>query len=251
VRRLALLVGVASLIVGCSQPLRATVPKPKPCAVVYSVVRCQAMTDVVAADVSKNRDDVVSVAIVPDAPPGGVHLGAGWHVRVRVALKDGSLHDKEICGGVIHEPACLDETSLEVRSAISDGYQDVPEGAAPLPTLEPSAVTSASAIAVDSISIPIGRLGEQEVVVGEGSLPNGIWTTGTFDFAAPWPDDVALRDAIVTLELRSVEPDGKPFDNAYRHGWRPGVERVRAVLRFDVLWFRPGATLEIRNLKVG
>jgi hypothetical protein len=35
------------------------------------------------------------------------------------------------------------------------------------------------------------------------------------------------------------------------HGWRKGVERVRAILRFDVLWFRPGATLELRDVSVG
>jgi len=55
----------------------------------------------------------------------------------------------------------------------------------------------------------------------------------------------------VTLEVRSLEPDGKPFENMYVHGWRDGVERVRAIVRFDVLWFRPGATLELRNVSVG
>jgi len=88
------------------------------------------------------------------------------------------------------------------------------------------------------------------VVVGEGSLANGVWTAGTFRFVDTWPADLALRDAIVLLELRSLEGDGKPFDNYYLHGWRAGVERVRAVLRFDVLWFKPGATLEIRNVVV-
>jgi len=208
------------------------------------------MTDLVAADLGKNRDDVAAVAIVPDAPPGGVHLSAGWHVRVRIALKDGTLHDKEICGGVIHEPACLDDPALELRSPIVGGYRDVPEGASPLPAVAPSAVAAARPIAVDSLSIPIDRLGVYEIVLGEGSLPNGIWTSGHLEFADPWPDDLALRDAIVNLELRSLEPAAAPFDNAYVHGWRDGVETVRAVARFDVLWFRTGATLELRNVSV-
>ena len=251
IRRLVAIAALAGSVVGaCSSlPMASESKQPKPCAVVYSVARCDAMTDLVAADIGKNRDDVVSVAVVPDAPPGGVHLSAGWHVRLRIALRDGSIHDKEICGGVLHEPACLDDPRLEIRSAVQ-GYKDLPEAASPVPASDPSAVAAASPIVVDSLSIPIDHEGKQEVVIGEGSIPNGVWTVGTFDFADAWPDDLALRDANVILELRSLERDGKPFDNAYIHGWRAGVERVRAVLRFDVLWFRPGATLELRNVSV-
>ena len=225
--------------------------QPKACAVVYSVARCDAMTDIVAADLGKNRDDVAGVAIVPDAPPGGVHLSAGWHIRVRIALKDGTLHDKEICGGVIHEPACVDDPALEVRSPISGGYRDIPEDASPLPPLAASAVAAASPIIRDSISIPIERLGTYEITLGEGTVPNGIWTSASLAFAEPWPEDVALRDAIVNLDLHSLEPAAVPFDNMYVHGWRDGVERVRAIARFDVLWFRLGATLELRDVSVG
>jgi hypothetical protein len=251
IRRLLATAAVALLASACSiLPMTTESRQPKPCAVVYSVARCDAMTDIVAADIDKNRDDVTAVAIVPDAPPGGVHLSAGWHIRVRIALRDGSIHDKEICGGVLHEAACLDDPRLQIRSAI-DGYRDVPEGASPIPALGTSAKEAASPIRVASVSIPIDREGPQEVDIGEGSLPNGVWTIGTFDVAEPWPDDVAFRDATVVLELRSLERGGKPFENMYVHGWRDGVERVRAVLRFDVLWFRPGATLELRNVSVG
>jgi hypothetical protein len=251
--RLAAAGALAALVAaGCSLlPSTAEAARqPKACAVVYSLARCQAMTDIVAADVGKNRDDVVAVAIVPDAPPGGVHLSAGWHVRVRIALKDGTLHDKEICGGVVHEPACLDDPALEVRSPVVNGYRDRPEGATPLPAPALSVVEAASPIEVDSLSVPIDHLGTYEVPLGEGTLPNGIWTSGALEFAKPWPDDLALRDAIVELELRSLEPGGKPLDNAYEHGWRDGVERVKAIARFDVLWFRPGATLELRDVSV-
>jgi hypothetical protein len=251
IRRLLPAAAVALLASACSiLPITTESRQPKPCAVVYSVARCDAMTDIVAADIDKNRDDVTAVAIVPDAPPGGVHLSAGWHIRVRIALRDGSIHDKEICGGVLHEAACLDDPRLQIRSAI-DGYRDVPEGASPIPALGTSAKEAASPIRVASVSIPIDREGPQEVDIGEGSLPNGVWTIGTFDVAEPWPDDVAFRDASVVLEVRSLERGGKPFENMYVHGWRDGVERVRAVIRFDVLWFRPGATLELRNVSVG
>ena len=251
-RRLMAVTAVAAFVASaCSMLPRASESRqPKPCAVVYSVARCDAMTDIVAADIDKNRDDVTAVAIVPDAPPGGVHLSAGWHIRVRIALRDGTIHDKEICGGVLHEPACLDDPRLQIRSTL-EAYHDVPEGSSPVPASDASANHAASPIRVASLSIPIDRQGSQEVVIGEGSIPNGVWSVGTFEFADAWPDDLALRDADVVLELRSLERDGKPFDNAYIHGWRDGVERVQAVLRFDVLWFRPGATLELRNVSVG
>jgi len=251
-RGVSALAAVAGLLAAaCSMfPSAADDRMPKPCGVVYGVARCEAMTDIVAADVGKNRDDVTSVAIVPDAPPEGVHLGAGWHIRVRIALKDGSAHDMLICGGVVHEVACLDDPQLEVRSALSGGYRDVPEGSTPVPTLEPSAAQAAAPLVLDSLSIPIDRLGAREVVLGDGSLPNGLWTAGTVEFAEPWPDDLALRDAVVLLEVRSLEPHARPFENAYTHGWRSGLERFRAVLRFDVLWFRSGATLELRNVSV-
>ena len=135
--RLVAIAAVTAFVAGACSLLPGTAAsrQPKPCAVVYSVARCDAMTDIVAADIDKNRDDVVSVAIVPDAPPGGVHLSAGWHVRVRIALRDGSIHDKEICGGVVHEPACLDDPRLEIRSTI-DAYRDIPEGSSPIPRVD-------------------------------------------------------------------------------------------------------------------
>lgn len=217
------------------------------------------MTDVAAAEIGKNRDDVAAVAIVPDPPPEGTTLGGAWPIRVRISLRDGSTHDAKMCGGVSSAAACTDDSHLEVRSAIGGGYKDIPCGvdpddtsacATPLPTFDPAAIAAAEPITLDQVSIPIERLGDQEVVVGDGTLANGIWTAGAFRFADTWPADVALRDAHVVLVLHSLERDGKPFDNYYVHGWRAGVERVRAVLRFDVLWFKPGATLEIHDFNV-
>lgn len=59
-RRLVALTALAALVAGgCSiVPTAADERQPKPCAVVYSIARCAAMTDIVAADVVKNRDDV-------------------------------------------------------------------------------------------------------------------------------------------------------------------------------------------------
>jgi hypothetical protein len=248
VRRLAALAIVALAVSGCSL-LPDLGQGPRACIDAYSANRCLAMTDVAAADVSKNRGDVVGIVIVPDPPPDGATLGGASPIHVRVAFRDGTTHDARMCGGIPWGPACSDEPSLSPRSALG-AYTDVPAGSTPVPSPQPEAKEAATSIVIDTLTIPIERQGSYEIVVGRGSLPNGRWTIGSFDFADPWPDDVAIREGYVTLELRSLEPDGKPFDNYYLHGWREGVERVEAVLMFDVLWFESGAELTIQNVVV-
>ena len=67
----------------------------------------------------------------------------------------------------------------------------------------------------------------------------------------PWAVDVTFRRGRRPhVEIRSLEPDGKPFHNVYEHGWRDGLERVEAVLVFDVKRFDPGATVEVRDVVV-
>jgi hypothetical protein len=249
-RRFAALIAIAGLVAAaCSfLPQPSVEELPKPCVASHSVARCQALTDTVAADIGKDRDDVDTTLIVPDPIPKGVTLGGAWGILVRIVLKDGATHDMKLCEGVAMEPACQEDPRLGVASAINGGYRDVPEGSTPLPSLMPRSVDGASPIIVDSMRIPIDRKGPQEIPLGEGSIPDGVWSTGTLDLTDTWPDDFALRDGQVVLELRSLERDGRPFDNYYVHGWRTGVEHVRALLTFDVLWFKPGATLDIRNV---
>ena len=89
-----------------------------------------------------------------------------------------------------------------------------------------------------------------EVPLGKALLPNGIATVASFEFADDWPLDVSLMEGVAQIDLRSLESDGKPFQNYFDHGWRPGVERVEAVLAFEVLWFKKGAVLNIRDVVV-
>jgi hypothetical protein len=242
------LLAIAVLLVGGCSLLPQSMHPPQACIDVYSADRCLAMTDRAAAEVGANRADVSGIAIIPGPPAQGATSGGGT-VWVRIALNDGSTHDTGMCGGIPRGPACADDPRLESRSPISS-YTDVPAGSTALPTVTPSAKRSASTLVVESVTIPIEKEGEYEVVLGEGALPNGVWTIGSFGFAEPWPDDLALREGVATLELRSLEPGGKPFDNYYLHGWRPGVERFKAVLLFEVLWFEPGAELAIQNVVV-
>ena len=255
-RRLAAAVLVALVAGGCTMFATIRQRGQQPCVDVYSENQCLAMADVAAAEISKGRGDVAAITIVPDEPPEGAVLGGAWPIRVRITLMDGSIQDSRMCGGLSIAPACTDDPRLMAVSVIG-AYTDVPcageapEGCAtPHPAFEPASLELASPLKVQARSIPIDRVGRYAVELGAGTLPNGILSDASFAFDEAWPKDVALRDGRGMLEVRSLEPDGKPFDNYYTHGWRPGVERVEAVLRFDVLWFEPGADLGIRNLVV-
>jgi hypothetical protein len=154
----------------------------------------------------------------------------------------------------------MDVPQIEARSSVEDGggYHDVPcpDGSpphscgTPLPTIEAAAVAAARPLSVARFSIPIDHIGTYEVSLGEASLPNGVASVASFAFVDGWPIDVSLKDGVAQIGLRSLEPDGKPFQNYYDHGWRPGDERVEAILVFHVLWFEKGAVLAIRDVVV-
>jgi hypothetical protein len=220
------------------------------------------LTDEAAARSGRTRDDVTAIDIVyiPMARDGNLITRSGGGFNVRLTLSDGTTRDAMMCGGVSMSPACSDVQQLVARSSVAEGggYHDVPcpDGAAPhtcgtpLPTLEPAAEAAARQLSVRRFPIPIDRVGPYEVSLGEASLPNGIATMASFEFADDWPLNVSLQEGVAQINIRSLEPDGKPFQNYFDHGWRPGVERVEAVLVFDVLWFEKGAVLDIRDVVV-
>jgi len=263
VKRLAMFTIVAGwLVAGCG--IFAAAPlTPQPCGQVYSVPRCLAMTDEAASRSGKTRDDVTAIVIVPDPPPPDgilVTRGGAAAIKVRLTFKDGTSRDARMCGGIPYGTACMDAPRLEARTSVGEGggYHDVPcpDGSpphscgTPLPTLEAAAVAAARPLSVVRFPIPIDHVGAYDVSLGEASLPNGVASVASFAFVDDWPVDVSLKDGVAQIEIRSLEPDGKPFQNYYDHGWRPGVERVEAVLVFDVLWFEKGAVLAIRDVVV-
>ena len=235
----------------------------QPCRELYSIQTCLAMTDEAASQSGRTRDDVTAIDIVPfptrDAD-GALIIRSGGGFYARVTFSDGTTSDVAMCAGIPSGPSCMEEPRLEARSVLADsgGYHDVPcadppppEGCGnPLPTLEPAAVKAAVPLTLDRVSIPIDHVGAYEVRLGEASLPNGVLSAASFGFTDPWPLDVSLGQGVAWIDIRSLEPDGKPFQNYYLHGWRPGVERVEAVLVFDVLWFENGALLGISDVEV-
>jgi len=138
-----------------------------------------------------------------------------------------------------------------------DGYRDVPctgeggTGCATLhPDIDPDVEVLSEPIVFARVDIPIDAVGRIEFPVGRGSLTNGILHEASFAFAGAWPSDVMFARGTILLDVRSLEPDGKPFHNYYDHGWREGLERIEAVLVFDVVRFEPGAILSIRDVLV-
>jgi hypothetical protein len=221
------------------------------------------MTDVAASAVGLTRDDVTAVVIVPDPPPKDgmlVTIGGAAQIDVRITRTDGTTSDARMCGGIPSGPACTDDPRLEARSVVGDGegYHDVPcpddmqpeDCGTPLPTFEAAAVVAARPLSVSHVSIPIDHIGPYEVSLGQASLPNGVVSVASFGFVDTWPLDLSLEDGVAQIELHSLEANGKPFQNYYDHGWRPGVERVDAVLVFHVLWFTKGAALNVRDIVV-
>jgi len=249
------------LVAGCSA-LADAPPVPQPCGQVYGTQQCLALTDEAAALSARTRDDVTTIDIVafPTTQNGVLIVRSGGGFNVRLTFTDGTMTETPMCVGIPSGAACMDTPRLQAGSSVQEGggYRDVPcpDGSppnscgTPLPTLEPAAVAAARPLSVARFPIPIDHLGAYEVSLGEASLANGVANLATFEFVDDWPLDVSLKGGAARIELRSLEPDGKPFQNYFDHGWRPGVERVEVFLVFDVLWFEPGAVLRIRDVLV-
>lgn len=255
-----ILLGGMLLAAACSIPVPYD-PTPKDCAQVFSARRCLFMADAATESTEWTRDDVAVLAIIPDPPPrtdGILEVrGGAAPINVRVTLADGTTFDSMMCGGVPSGPACRDEVRPGPASVGSNGYRDVPCAGEPpagcpsaVPSTAPDAVAAAEPIRVAAVEVLIDHVGTYGQVVGEGSLPNGILTEVVYVMADAYPIDITFAGGGPYLEIRSLEPDGRPFDNYYTHGWREGVEHIEAVLVFEVRRFDAGAGLVIRDIVV-
>jgi hypothetical protein len=258
----------AMVLAGCSAiARRAPAATAQPCDEAFSRNRCDLIVDVVAEQVDVPREAIVAIWILPEPTPvvadDGTTLlqvqSGGPRLMVEARLRDGTARSAAMCGGIsaAFVPVCMDEPRLQPMSLTISGYRDVPcsddEGqhcATPHPAIDPHARDVADPILIDHIDVPIDHEGDYAVRLADGSLPNGILTEASFAFVDDWPDDVTIPDGRVLLDVRSLEPDGRPFDNYYLHGWRVGVERVEAVLVFTVARFEPGAVLSIADVVV-
>lgn len=260
---LAYLALVVLFTVSCARLMgRAPDPSPQRCEDVYSERRCLAIEDAATAYSHATRDDIEMTVIVPSPRPSGdqiANLGGAAPITVRVVLRDGRTIETQMCAGIPSGPACGEEPGEWETGGdlIGSGYHDVPcageppDGCAtPVPSIDADLLSDAVPIRVGSHTIAIDHTGPYSVSLGKGSLPNGILTEATYELTDPWASEITYRESPPRVVIHSLEPDDHPFENVYEHGWRDGLERVEAVLVFDVKRFDPGATIEVRDVVV-
>ena len=235
------------------------------CAAAFSAVRCSNMVDYAAFKLQTRRDEIAGMTVLPPPTPevrdGNTILqtrSGGPPVDTLVTLHDGSVHEVSMdCGGI---PAlqCQDAPQLQAMSVTMGGYFDTactgtpPKGCqTPVPPADAAALSAAVPLHVARFDIPIDHDGHYEVAVGEARLPNGLLTIADFGFVAPgWPSDMTIADGVVGIVVRSLDDPPRAFMNVHEHGRVAGVERVEAVLVFDVRRHDAGAILSVRDVVV-
>lgn len=223
------------------------------CASRNSPDRCQALAFEAALQLGIGFDQIVSVDIVPNPSPGP---GPDFAHRtfLEVGIAPGARLDMVVsCPGIAgaYDPPCMAQPVVPLTYPIGSeggGYGDTPEGATPLPSLEPAAVAQATPLRIGALVIPVTGTGTRSIVLGRASLPNGYLTAASFAMADAWPANVLFSRGI-TLTVTSTSGGG-PFENVYEHGWRAGTENVDVTLTYDVAWFEPGATFTIVDVLV-
>ena len=230
-----------------------------------SPVRCTAIVDALERQAGLTPVQVSEIDLLAD--PGCPNASGtfvqcfrtmAFIVRARFRTADGRVVEQsQFCGvGGQYTLLCSDHPEIQV-SVPTGGYMDVPcTGDVPdtCATQFPKPATSAEAletpIAVPSLTIPIDHVGQYEIVVGTGSLANGILEHSTMTIANLHPTDFLLGDGGVALQITSDAVAGRAFDNYYAHGWQTGMEPFTARIRFDVLSYEPGAALRITEIAV-
>jgi hypothetical protein len=270
--RLASLLILAAVVAACTAASGAfgeagggsglTVAYPDGCAAVgLSARRCRGTVESLAAEHGLDLAVVRGVELVHSAGCGsGCLEGLPAALTVRFLLPGGgAIEDSPHCGGIggLNDIECTDSPEIVVSSVMSGGYHDIPCGggtpeecASPVPTPEPAAARQAIPLRVAALDVPLDHVGAYRVALGEATLPNGVLTDASFTLADLQPSDFLVTRDGVFLDVVSLDGGGT-VTNAYGHGWRPGVERVEAVLTFTVIDADPGAVLRVRAVAVG
>ena len=247
---LAITVSTALALAACSL-LSSDPSAARPCASEHSAARCDAMLAWASGSLGVPVDQIVGLELAPRTtePP---QMDRTHAVGLVVRLADGSSRTATVmCPGVSggFRPECMPEPHLILHWPGSNGYHDYPEGATPVPAMDPAVAAAATPLAVPRLDIPIAQPGLQRIKVGRATLANGILQESSFQVTETWPANLVLRDGSVSLELVSLD-GGRPFFNSYDHGWIPGLERVDVFIVFDPVIVRPGARLIVTDVLV-
>jgi hypothetical protein len=253
-RAAALAVAIAA-VAGCALLPRAGGAYPEACeGLGLAPMRCRVIVETVEERNEVAAESVVGVTLRPPTRQG-VSLGGGPIVDVELHLADGStIRDTFACVGVgsPSSRACVDEPRIETWDGIDHDVpcgEEPPAGCATEPsTPRPPSVAAARPLRIESLDIPLPRIGAYEVGLGEASLPDGYLTERSFALADDRPTDWWADDGI-GLVVEPVDPGRPPIGSRFREPF-DGVEPVRVVLRFTIVETAPGAVLRIRNVVV-
>jgi hypothetical protein len=276
---LILMATLAAVLVGCSiagtRPGATQLVRPYPdgCADFgFAARRCAAVV-AIARRTLDIQDPTASVELLSAPPlagcgpqPDGTTIlcktsGGGIAVIVRITPSGGSAMDATFpCGvGSQSSIACRADPEIVIGTPMQ-GYRDItctgedgtgnPTGCAtPVPSTDPRARAGARPLSIAALDIPIDHDGPYEVELGRAGLPNGALEDASASLASPTLPGIVFLDGI-GLALEPLDPAGRPFLNVYEHGWTPGVEEVRVVLRFEVIQHEPGAIVPVRDASV-
>lgn len=263
IRGLASVAAIVAMLLTSCAPLgigetpREPVPYPVGCA---SFNLSQRRCDYIVAWARLQVHDAERATAVELAPDPGCGAEAGQlcvrsgsvPLVVRFHLPNGTTADQVIyCGvGTGNTLLCTETPEIYLSSPTMNGYRDFPEGATPVPGVDPAAQADAQPLEFERQVIRIEHRGAYEVVLGDAVLPNGILREATFGLADPTTWTVSTTPEGIWLAVESKLADRPPFFNIYEHGWWPGVEPVRVVMQFEVVLFDPGATLDVVNVVV-
>lgn len=104
--RVPLALAIALAACACGLMPKATPNPGVPCQQVYTHDECLAIVALATKNLGKGADTVVAVNIAPEPTTPGGARGAATTIRLRLRLKDGSIVETNVCGGVSMESAC-------------------------------------------------------------------------------------------------------------------------------------------------
>ncbi len=234
---------------GSPSPSIAFTSAGEPCARVFNSDRCDALTAFAADQLGVPFPTVRAIGILPNPSPRQIDFAHRTFLSVR--LDDGTTRPLIVsCPGIASatDPQCMPNPAVPLSGSSNGGYTDSPDGSTPLPSLEPAAVANARPHRIAELDIPITSLGRKTMTIGTALLANGVLRDRHAALKDPWPTDVHFADWI-SVEVTLAGTD-VPLTNLYEAGWKPGVEEVVVTLTYDVVWFKPGATLSLVDILV-
>jgi len=247
-------------------PADVALPYPEGCPTYdLSERRCAFIVERAMDQAGLTEDEIDRIELLGDPdcvdPSSGLcntSLGSTFLARVRLITEEGSSIEQTLRCMLGSPYPCAEDQGLVVSSVTgpNGGYWDTPCNpgpapvgcATPMPSIDPAAAAEAVPLQIGSLEIPIDHLGEYRIELGTASLPNGQLSEASVRSVSA--EGWVVVDSFLQLTVTSKDPSRPPFENAYRHGWYPGVEDVSIALEFTILQFDPDAVISIADVLV-